>query len=187
MAGVIVFDAFDTLFDVDGAARSSGLGDGVWPQLSGHWRRMQLEDTWLGSLARADIDFEQVTADALAWAQDAQGLSDPGLRARLRAQYRQLPVFPDALPALDALGASGARVVILSNGRVSVLADLVRGAGLEERFAAILSVDTVRRSKPARTDAPLDRLHGASQAEGCSLAALIPFAEECADAGLFRV
>lgn len=149
-----VFDAYGTLFDVDAAARQAaaepGAGWGAqWPALAADWRRKQLEYTWLRSLAGHHADFRTVTAEALDWALERQGLAEPGLHARLMALYDRLPAFPEVPGALAALAAGGWRLAILSNGSPAMLASAVAAAGLEGRLAAVLSVEEVGVFKPA--------------------------------------
>jgi 2-haloacid dehalogenase len=149
-----VFDAYGTLFDVDGAARQAAAEPGAdwadrWPALSADWRRKQLEYTWLRSLSRRHADFRTVTAQALDWAMARHGLTDPALHDRLMALYDRLPPFPEVPAALARLAGAGWRLAILSNGTPGMLAAAVSAAGLEGRFAAVLSVEEVGIFKPA--------------------------------------
>jgi 2-haloacid dehalogenase len=151
----VVFDAYGTLFDVAAAARIAAAEPGqsqlaaVWPRLAEDWRRKQLEYTWSRTITNQHVDFAQVTADGLDWALEAQGLTDPGLRARLLALYDRLPAYPDAAPALTALRAAGFATAILSNGTRGMLASAVTAAGLAAQFDEVLSVDAVGSFKPS--------------------------------------
>jgi 2-haloacid dehalogenase len=151
---IVVFDAYGTLFDVAGAARLAAAGPGgealakVWPTLAELWRRKQLEYTWLRTLMGAHADFAQVTADALDWALEAQGFSDPDLRARLLALYDTLPAYPEVPQALTRLKAKGLRLAILSNGTPGMLQSAVTAAGIGELIEACLSVEPVGAYKP---------------------------------------
>lgn len=151
MARVCVFDAYGTLFDVAAAARLASAGQdwaAHWPKVAADWRRKQLEYTWLRAVAGAHADFWQVTQDALDWALEAAGLEGAALRARLLGLYWELPAFPEVPAMLEALAEQGHRLAILSNGSPGMLAAAVRHAGLEGRFAAVLSVETVGVFKP---------------------------------------
>lgn len=156
MSAVVVFDAYGTLLDVDGAARLAAAEPGqerlaaVWPALARDWRRKQLEYTWLRTLMGAHADFEAVTADALDWAMEAQGLEDAPLRERLMALYRELPAYPEVAEVLDALGAAGRQRAILSNGTPGMLEAAARAGGLEGKLEAVLSIEDVGRYKPVR-------------------------------------
>lgn len=149
-----VFDAYGTLFDVAAAARSAasepGAGDWAaqWPALSAHWRRKQLEYTWLRAVAGAHVDFWQVTQDALDWALEAEGLDNPALRQRLLYLYHELAAFPEAPGVLEALKARGLQLAILSNGAPKMLEAAARSAGIAPLLDAILSVEDVGVFKP---------------------------------------
>jgi len=151
----VVFDAYGTLFDVTAAARRVAAEPGfadlapVWPGLAEAWRRKQLEYTWLRRIMGAHADFASVTADALDWALEAQGITpNVALRARLLAMYRALDPFPETAATLAALRARGLRLAILSNGTPDMLADAVDAAGLQGLFDAVISVEEVGAYKP---------------------------------------
>ena len=105
-----VFDAYGTLFDVDGAARAAAAEDpalaAVWPRLSADWRRKQLEYSWLRAITGDHADFWQVTSDALDWAAERHGASREQA-ARLLDLYRRLPAYPEVPAMLDRLRAAG--------------------------------------------------------------------------------
>lgn len=150
-----VFDAYGTVFDVDGAARQAAAEPGAagwadrWPALSADWRRKQLEYTWLRSLQHRHADFRGITGQALDWALARHGLTDPALHGRLMALYDRLPPFPEVPEALGRLAGAGWRLAILSNGTPAMLESAVGAAGLAGRFAAVLSVEEVGIFKPA--------------------------------------
>ena len=155
-ASLCVFDAYGTLFDVAGAARLAAAEPGceglatLWPRLAEHWRRKQLEYTWIRSLAGAHADFWTVTGEALDHAMAAQGLDDAALRTRLMDLYRTLPAFPEVRPMLEAVRAAGCRAAILSNGAPAMLDSAVAAAGLDGLLDAVLSVEAVGIFKPDR-------------------------------------
>ncbi|WGV16363.1 haloacid dehalogenase type II [Fuscovulum ytuae] len=148
----VVFDAYGTLFDVTAAARRAGAGNAAlaqsWPALAENWRRKQLEYSWLRTISGAYADFATVTADALDWAMEAQGLNDPDLREELLALYDALDPFPEVAETLARLSERGMRLAILSNGSPAMLASAVNAAGLSGAFEAVLSVDSLRMFKP---------------------------------------
>ena len=149
-----VFDAYGTLFDVAGAARNAaaqpGAGDlaQMWPRLAEDWRRKQLEYTWQRALTRQHTDFRTVTAEALEWAIEASGLTDPALHPRLMALYDVLPAYPEVPAMLSALKADGLQTAILSNGSPDMLAAAVGSAGIGADLDTVLSVETVGVFKP---------------------------------------
>lgn len=151
----IVFDAYGTLFDVAGAARLAAAEPAgaalaqVWPRLADDWRRKQLEYTWQRAMTGCHAPFDQVTADALDWAMEAQAIPDRGLRDLLLAHYTRLPCFPEAPEVLGHLKDTGYRLAILSNGTPGWLDSMVGAAGLSGLFEAVLSVEETRIYKPA--------------------------------------
>ncbi|MFD1883832.1 haloacid dehalogenase type II [Paracoccus pacificus] len=144
-----VFDAYGTLFDVDGAAREAARADpalaDLWPALSFDWRRKQLEYSWMRLATGQHADFWQVTSDALDWAAERHGLTDT---ARLLDLYRRLPAYPEVAGTLAGLKARG-RTAIFSNGSPGMLRAAVESAGLAADLEALLSVESAGRFKPA--------------------------------------
>jgi 2-haloacid dehalogenase len=144
-----VFDAYGTLFDLVSAARRCAdvLGDRVGP-LAALWREKQLSYSWLRAVQGRHADFWQVTGDALDFALETQGIREPGLRDRLMDLYLTLEPFPEVPAVLHRLRAAGLKTAILSNGTPAMLDALVAGAGLQDRFDAVLSVEQVGVYKP---------------------------------------
>ena len=156
-AKVCVFDAYGTLFDVDAAARAvaaepgrEALGE-IWPEISGLWRRKQLEYSWLRQSAGRYVDFWTVTENALDCAMEACRLTDASLRERLLSLYFELGAFPEVPDMLMRLKAAGMGTAILSNGEPHMLDAAVRSARIGEFLDAVLSVDEIRTYKPAPT------------------------------------
>jgi 2-haloacid dehalogenase len=144
-----VFDAYGTLFDVHSVvARAGNAVPADLRALSTLWRQKQLEYTWLRSLMERYEDFWDVTEAALRSAvmQLKIEASDAKLDTLMQA-YLSPSAFPDARPALEALG--GSRRAILSNGSPAMLASAVRLNGMESCFVEVLSVDKVKTYKPS--------------------------------------
>jgi 2-haloacid dehalogenase len=153
VAGVsaVVFDAYGTIFDVHSVTR---LAERHFPgrggQLSAAWRTKQLEYTWLRSLMQRYEDFSSVTDAALDWSLASLGLeAGAETRRALHDEYRRLAPFPDAVAALERLGATH-RLAILSNGHPDMLEAVVDHAGLRRHFTGgILSVHPAGTFKPS--------------------------------------
>lgn len=152
-----IFDAYGTLFDVAAAARRAAEEPGRevfakhWPAIAAHWRRKQLQYTWLRAITGAHTDFWTVTQDGLDWALEAEGLAgDAALRARLLQLYRELDAYPEVPQMLAALKAAGKTTAILSNGEPGMLDAAVHSAGVGEHLDDVLSVESVGIFKPAR-------------------------------------
>jgi 2-haloacid dehalogenase len=146
-----VFDAYGTLFDFASAARScrDELGDD-FEKLTVLWRDKQLQYTWLRAGQERHADFWQVTGDALDFALETLALQKDGLRERLMSLYLALDAFPEVPVQLGRLKDAGLRLAILSNGTPRMLEAVVRNAGLDGLFDAVLSVEDVGIYKPSR-------------------------------------
>ena len=146
-----VFDAYGTLFDVQAPMRK--LAPDIGPhaeEISRLWRQKQLEYSWLRSLMGVHADFWHVTGDALDYALDQYGISEPGLRDEILALYLSLDAYPEVAEALAAVKARSKLTAILSNGSPSMLDAAVRHAGLDKLFNMVLSVEDVGIYKPSR-------------------------------------
>jgi 2-haloacid dehalogenase len=146
-----VFDAYGTLFDVHAPMRKLApeIGERA-EEVSKLWRQKQLEYSWLRSLMGAHADFWHVTGDALDYALEHFGISEPGLKDEIMALYLKLEAYPEAAAALEAVKAKGKLTAILSNGSPAMLEAAVRHAGLEKLFNMVLSVEDVGIYKPSR-------------------------------------
>ena len=144
----LVFDAYGTIFDVHAvAARCESLWPDRGAAVSQFWRSKQLEYTWQRSLMQRYRDFRVVTEESLRYVCDALKLpcTEPDI-ASLLEEYLRLATFPEVPEALKPLGNK--KLAILSNGSPAMLEPLVKNAGLESTFAAVLSVDSVKVYKP---------------------------------------
>lgn len=150
-----VFDAYGTLFDVAAAARVAAEQPGqeklaeVWPKLAADWRIKQLSYSWLRAVTGDYASFWDVTQDALDWAMEASGLSDPVLRETLLALYWELPAYPEVPKMLRQLKQDGKATAILSNGSPDMLSGAVDFAEIGDSLDDVLSVEKVGIFKPA--------------------------------------
>jgi 2-haloacid dehalogenase len=144
----VVFDAYGTLFDVHSVVRRCDeLFPGKGTALSQLWRSKQLEYTWLRSLMGRYEDFAAVTRGALRYASGTLGLEcSAAVEAALMDEYLRLAPYPEVPGALGQLRER--RLAILSNGSPPMLQAVVRNAGLEAAFQAVMSVDPLRIFKP---------------------------------------
>jgi 2-haloacid dehalogenase len=144
----LVFDAYGTLFDVHSVgARCDKLWPGRGAAVSQLWRSKQLEYTWQRSLMQRYRDFRVVTEESLRYVCGALKLpaTEPDV-ASLLAEYLRLATFPEVPEVLRRLGNK--KLAILSNGSPSMLEPLVKNAGMESTFTAVLSVDSLKVYKP---------------------------------------
>jgi 2-haloacid dehalogenase len=144
----VVFDAYGTLFDVHSVIQRC---DQLFPrrgeELSRLWRSKQLEYTWLRSLMGQYENFESITQAALTFSCHALRLPLSAASANaLMGDYRHLLAYADAPSALKDLAPR--KLAILSNGSPEMLQAVVRNAGLQPLFQAVISVDPLHIYKP---------------------------------------
>lgn len=144
-----VFDAYGTLFDVHSvAALAERLFPGQGDAVSQLWRTKQIEYTWLRAMTGRYKTFWEVTEDGLVFTAKKLGLElTPEKRTALMEQYLRLDAFPENLEVVEELKSMGLRLAILSNGNPPMLEAVVRSAGMEGLFEALLSVNKVKRFK----------------------------------------
>ena len=170
----IVFDAYGTLFNVNGPVEKlSGTIGPRSAEFASDWRRKQLDYSWLRSLMGVHADFWEVIREALDHTMDAFEISEAGLADELMTCYLKLDAYDDVAATLGALRAKNKRLAILSNGSPSMLDSILRHAGLEKNFEAVLSVEEVGIYKPSRRAyrLVLQRLHIADATSVCFVSA----------------
>jgi 2-haloacid dehalogenase len=145
----VVFDAYGTLYDVQSVADiTEETFPGYGEIITQVWRIKQLEYSWLRSLMRRYEDFSAVTASSLTYTLKCLGLDyDDAAFARIMDKYLHLDLYPDALPALQAMADK--KLAILSNGSPDMLNALVRNSGLAGVLDATISVDANKTFKPS--------------------------------------
>lgn len=145
----IAFDAFTTFDGRPLNALAEELFPGNGTALMNAWRTRQFEYTWLRTLSGNYLDFWHVTADALDVATKLLKLDSGAMqRERLMQGFLELKAWPDALPALRQMRASGLKLAFLANPTVAMLDRWVANSGLEGLFEPHLSTDRVRAFKP---------------------------------------
>ena len=145
----IAFDGFATFDPRPVSALAEALFPGKGAALSEAWRTRQFEYTWLRTLTGKYLDFWQVSEDALVFAAKLVNIDlKAEKRNRLMQSLLSLKAWPDALPALESLKASGIRMALLSNFTPAMLDAAVRNSGLQGIFEPHLSTDKVRAYKP---------------------------------------
>ncbi|MGW3731129.1 HAD family hydrolase [Streptomyces sp. NPDC000851] len=154
----VVWDVDDTLFDYTTADRAGmgahlaaeGLLDGYdsVEQALAHWR--QVTDRQWARFAAGEVSFEEQRRDRVRVFL-GEDLSDAEAEAwfeRYLGHYEAAwALFPDVLPALDALAASH-RHAVLSNSSLHVQDRKLRVLGVRDRFEAVLCAAELGVSKP---------------------------------------
>ena len=145
------FDAFGTLFDLEGLrpGLAEELGDAGDDVFDGLVARL-VPWSWHATAAGRYRPFPEIAALAVRSAALEAGVALPHDRAaRLAEGLGALPAFPDADAALASLAERGLRLAVLSNGTKEGVRSLVEGAGLAGHFDHLLAADSVGRFKPA--------------------------------------
>ncbi|MFJ8201241.1 HAD family hydrolase [Streptomyces sp. NPDC096152] len=155
----VVWDVDDTLFDYTTADRAGmrdhlaaeGLLDGYESadHALAHWRR--ITDAQWARFSAGEVTFEGQRRDRvrvfLGRPELSDGEADDWFRRYLGHYEAAWALFPDVLPALDALAASH-RHAVLSNSSLHVQEHKLRTLGLRDRFEAVLCAAELGVSKP---------------------------------------
>ena len=150
MPRIIAFDVNETLLDLRALDPlfERAFGDAA---LRAQWFAQMLQLAFVAAITGEYVDFTTAQHGALRMlaARTGTELSD-AQREEIVGAMRSLPAHPDALSALDRLRAGGLTLCALTNSPLDVATAQLEGAGLAERFEAILSADQVRALKPGR-------------------------------------
>ena len=145
----VFFDLFGTLLSLrplDSVCEALAPGRGA--ELAGRWRARQLELSWLRTAMERWVDFDAVTAAALANVLEEMDIAaDSMVVARIAGAFRDLPVQPEVPGVIDRLREGGLVTGILTNASRATLDTVLARTGLLMDHA--LSVDAARRFKPS--------------------------------------
>jgi 2-haloacid dehalogenase len=163
----IVFDLFGTLLDIRSLETAAARWTAEPAALVTSWREKQLGYAFAAAILDRYADFDELTARALQYALERQGLSavGPAERAALCAAWSEVAPYPDALPALDALRRRDIRCAVLTNGTPATARAAIVNAGLTDAIDVTLSVDAVQTYKPNRRVYTLATEHYATTAD----------------------
>ena len=146
---VIVFDVNETLLDLGGLDDlfESIFGDAL---ARSQWFAQLLSLSMTATIVEDYRDFSSLARAALDQVVVRYRVQPAEHELQVLLQrMQQLAPHRDAPPALECLRAGGFRLAALTNSAPSVARAQLRDAGLDDFFEAILSVDEVRRFKPA--------------------------------------
>jgi 2-haloacid dehalogenase len=151
MPQVLAFDVNETLSDMSSLGRR--LEEvGAPHHLLATWFAGVLRDGVALAAAGGYASFTDVAAGtlrALLATVDTLAVAAEDAVGHVLAGLDELPVHGDVAPALERLHAVGLRLVTLSNGSASYAERLLRRGGAAQYVEQFLSVDDVRRWKPA--------------------------------------
>ncbi len=149
MPRTIVFDVNETLLDLRALDPlfEKHFGDA---SIRSEWFTQVLLTSMTATLTDGYADFASVATAALGMVAERRGLTvSDGQRTEILQGLRSLPAHPEAPVALNTLKSNGYRVVTLTNSPPAVVEAQIANSGLAEYFDEVLSVDSVRKFKPA--------------------------------------
>lgn len=149
MSAVIVFDVNETLLDL------SAL-DPEFEQVFGdkrfrkQWFRQMLQASMVMSLTGRYTDFAELGRAALDVLAARQKIEvSAAARQRIFDCLAQIPPFPDVPKGLEKLRAADLRLAVLTNSPPKTVEPQLARTGIAPFFEHVLTVDAVRRFKPA--------------------------------------
>ena len=149
MADVIVFDVNETLLDPCSLDPlfADAFGEAA---VRREWFTQVLQSAMTLTLTDSYTDFGAVGAAALTMIGERRRVSvNDALRTAVRDGMRNSPPHPEVAAGLGRLREAGFRLATLTNSPPALVEAQLTNAGLRDYFEQVLSVDTVRRFKPA--------------------------------------
>lgn len=147
---LVVFDVNETLSDMSDLAQHIE-GVGAPATLAQTWFAGLLRDGFALTVTGANPGFADLARTSLSRALAAHGVADvDAATGEVMAAFSSLPVHDDVVAGVQALAASGIRLVTLSNGSTSVAQGLLDRNGIADSFERLLSVQDAAAWKPAR-------------------------------------
>jgi 2-haloacid dehalogenase len=142
----VVFDVNETLFSLD-RLRPAFADAGLDPGLVPVWFAGVLRDGFALTALGGFRPFAEVAVETLRGLDDRVG---DDAAATVIAAMRELRPHPDVETALRRLHAAGVPAATLTNGGAETVQAMLDRAGLAGYIGRSLSVDAIRRWKPAR-------------------------------------
>lgn len=153
MKPVIVFDVNETLLDMSALdstfANIFDAGDGS--DTRKEWFKQVLELFLTSAVIGKFRPFEKLADDALqmiAWQRGSK--VGTTARAKLEKALLEVPIYADVRPGLERLKEAGFALATLTNSAAAPTKKLLGDADVLSLFDEALSVDAVKRYKPAR-------------------------------------
>ena len=146
---VLIFDVNETLLDLSDLGPRFAEIFGPDPPV-GEWFARLLHGSLVANHTNRYRTFGAIATEALIALATRKGIDiTPDRAAEVMATLRRLPPHPDVPEALEHLRESGFRMVTLTNNSGDAVTQQLQHADLDSYFERSLSVDAVRRFKPA--------------------------------------
>lgn len=149
MSPFIVFDVNETLLDLRALDShfQRVFGDAA---VRPAWFSQTLQLSLITTIVEAYTDFATLAGAALDLVAARRGATlSAADRQSILGAMRTLPPHPDVVPGLERLRQAGLRMATLTNNPPPVVMAQLQNAGLAHYFERMLSVEAVRRFKPA--------------------------------------
>lgn len=148
---VLVFDVNETLLDLSVLRPGFDAAFGDGQAAMREWFLALLHASGVSNELDRYEAFAALGAQALGGVAERRGVAiDADGAAELLAPFRSLPPHPDVGEGLARLRDAGLRMATLTNSSYDGLAELLTNAGIAPFMEQMLSVDEVRRFKPAK-------------------------------------
>jgi len=149
MKPVLVFDVNETLLDVKVLRPLFERGFGNSNVLKEWFDAVILYSQTITIIGEYS-GLTEVAQDALHMVASSRDVSLPaGVEREILEGMLSLPAHPEVADALKTLGNAGFRLAALTNSTQTAAETQLKNAGLRGLFERVLSVDSVRRFKPA--------------------------------------
>jgi len=145
----LVFDVNETLLDIEALEPLFArlFGDG---RVMREWFAQLVLYSQAITLAGIYVPFDRLGAGTLQMVGQTHEVSVAEADIEeLRSRMQEMPAHPEVAGALQRLQGAGFRMATLTNSAPDPQGGPLKRAGLDRYFERMLSVDTVRRFKPA--------------------------------------
>jgi 2-haloacid dehalogenase len=149
MPQVILFDVNETLLDLHALDPlfHRVFGDAAVMQA---WFAQVLQSALVATVTHTYVDFGTIGGAALDMTAARRDISlSSDARAEILGSMLTLPPHPEVGESLERLRSAGLRLATLTNSTAQVAETQLTNAGLVDFFEQLLSVEAVRRFKPA--------------------------------------
>lgn len=146
---LLIFDVNETLLDL--SPMKARMNEVLNHQFAfDKWFSLMLQYSLVDNLTHQYHNFGEIGKAAFQMTEQVleRKVSDQEAREILQ-MIRRLPPHPDIPEGLEMLKKAGYKMVALTNSTGEVVKEQMINAGLTENFEALMSIDEIRKYKPA--------------------------------------